>query len=477
MERCNTKPALAGNRQGPFPVATDVLLMGRPRQGEAITISVVIPVYNSARYLRQCLEHLRQSAFTDYECIVVDDGSSDASAEVAKEYEVTVLRTDRRRGPAYARNLGARSAHGEILFFIDADVCVAPNTLTRVWANFEQDPRLAAVMGSYDDSPASQDFLSLYKNLMHCYVHHNSRHAACTFWSGCGAIRRAVFLEHSGFDESYDRPAIEDIELGYRLTRAKKKLMLDPSIVVKHLKKWSFFSLVKTDILDRGVPWTELILRDRRLPNDLNLQLSQRVSTALVFLLIAITAAGAWYAGRTFVLTLLTLLFLLLVQFEVESTWKTQPKAMIATILLVASIVYLGYHDWDRWVIPPVLLAWVMMFLRHRYAFTTERRRRITGAVCGIYLAFVILFVLIYLPRHPLVFCFFLVLSIVVLLNSQFYVFLAGRTGRLLALAAIPFHLLFHFYNGISFLIGAARHFSRRVSPAKQERVPVSPDR
>jgi glycosyltransferase involved in cell wall biosynthesis len=443
----------------------------------AAAISVVIPVFNSARYLRQCLDRLRHSSFTDYECIVVDDGSTDASAEVAAQYGATVLRTDRRRGPAYARNLGARAARGQVLFFIDADVCVSVDTLERVQANFENDAQLAAVMGSYDDAPASQDFLSLYKNLMHCYVHHSSRREACTFWSGCGAIRRSIFLEHSGFDESYDRPAIEDIELGYRLTRAKQKLMLDPGIAVKHLKRWSFFGLVKTDILDRGIPWTELILRDRLLPNDLNLQLSQRVSTALVFLLIAITAAAAWYAGRPFVLMLLTLLFLLLVQFEVESTWKTQPKAIIATILLVGSIVYLAYRNHGRWIIPPVLLAYVLLFVRHRYAFTTERRRRITGVVCGVYLFFVILFVLIYLPHHPLVFCFFLVLSVVVLLNSQFYVFLAGRTGRLLALAAIPFHLLFHFYNGISFLIGAARHLSRRVFSTDRKRIPVSQDR
>jgi glycosyltransferase involved in cell wall biosynthesis len=443
----------------------------------AIKISVVIPVYNSERYLRECLDRLRQSDFADYECIVVDDGSTDGSAAVATEHGATVLRTERRSGPAYARNLGAKVAIGEILFFIDADVCVAPNTLTRVIANFDQDPQLAAVMGSYDDAPASQDFLSLYKNLMHCYVHHSSRREACTFWSGCGAIRRSIFLEHSGFDVSYDHPAIEDIELGYRLKRANQRVILDSNMVVKHLKRWSFINLVKTDIVDRGIPWTELILRDRRFPNDLNLQLSQRVSTALVFLLIAVAAAGVLYEGRSFLLTLLTLLFLFLVQFEVESTWKTQPKAIIGTIVLLSSIVALAYRDGDHWLIPPVLLAWVLLFIRHRYAFTDLRRRRITGVVCGVYLLFVILFVLVYLPYHPLVFCFFLVFSIVVLLNSQFYVFLAGRTGRFLALAAIPFHLLFHFYNGISFLVGVVRHFGRRiVSPAKK-RVPVSQDR
>jgi glycosyltransferase involved in cell wall biosynthesis len=441
------------------------------------TISVVIPVYNSQETLRSCLEHLRQSVLTDYECIVVDDGSTDASAEVAQQFGATVLATGRRSGPAYARNLGASKASGDILFFIDADVCVYPQTLTRVLVNFEQDPELTAVIGSYDDLPESQDFLSLYRNLMHCYVHHQSRREACSFWSGCGAIRKSVFHEYSGFDESYDRPAIEDIELGYRLTRDKKKLLLDTSIVVKHLKRWSFFSLVKTDIMDRGIPWTELILRDKFLPNDLNLQLSQRVSVALVFLLLGVAAAAAWYAGSAFILMLLTILFLTLAQFEVETTWHTQPKAKIATTLLIASIIGLAYYNNTKWLIPPVLLAYGLLFLRHRYSFTTLRRRRITGAVCGAYLAFVMLFVAVYLPHHPLVFCFYLLLSFVVILNSQFYVFLAGRTGRLLALAAVPFHLLFHFYNGISFLIGGAKHLFRRVFSPTEKRVPASGDR
>ena len=423
----------------------------------ACTISVIVPVHNSASFLRSCLEHLRKSTFTEYECIVVDDGSTDESASVASEFGFQVLRTNRRSGPAFARNLGAREAKGDILFFIDADVCVHPRTLSRVKANFDQDPDLTAVIGSYDDSPEAQDFLSLYRNLMHCYVHHQARREACTFWSGCGAIRKEAFSAYSGFDESYDRPAIEDIELGYRLAHDGKKMLLDTSIMVKHLKRWSFFNLVKTDIVDRGIPWTELILRDRKLPNDLNLQLSQRVSVALVFLLMGFATAAAWFAGLSFILVLLTMLFLVLSQFEVESTWKTQPKVRVLTFALIATITGLALYSDVQWLLPPVLLAYALLLLRHRYAFTTERRRHITGLVCGGYLLFVILFVIIYLPHHPLVFCFFLLFSIVIMLNSQFYVFLAGRTGRLLALAAIPFHLLFHLYNGISFLIGGAR--------------------
>jgi glycosyltransferase involved in cell wall biosynthesis len=427
---------------------------------------VIIPAYNAASYLRSSLARLAEST-APHECIVVDDGSKDDTVAIAREFGAKVLATGKRGGPARARNLGARAAQGELLFFIDADVCVYPDTLQRILAAFAEDAELDALIGSYDDSPHCTDFLSQYRNLMHCYVHQTAKKQACTFWSGCGAIRKSVFLEHSGFDESYDRPAIEDIELGYRLKRDKRKLLLDPELRVKHLKAWSFVSLVKTDILDRGIPWTELILRDKSLPNDLNLQLSQRVSVALVYLLIAVVGAGALYSGATFVLPLLALLFLFLGGYEAETTWRDNPKAKVGIFVLIGSIIGLAYASGDYELVPPVLLAYLLLILRHRYAYTNPRRRRMTGVFCGVYILLVMLFVVTYLPRNPLVFAFFLILSVVVALNSQFYVFLAGRTGGLLALAAIPFHLLFHFYNGVSFMLGLARHTLSR-SPLKK---------
>ena len=433
-----------------------------------LSISVVIPVYNSAKFLRLCLESLQKSTILPLECIVADDGSTDDSAEVARQFGARVVPTGGRMGPARARNIAARETSGDILFFIDADVCVYSNTLAQVLANFQEDPALDAVIGSYDESPQCPDFISQYKNLMHCFVHQHGRREACTFWSGCGAIRRAVFLEHSGFDESYGRPAIEDIELGYRLFRAKRKLMLDPSIKVKHLKAWSFWGLLKTDVCDRGIPWTELILRDRRLPNDLNLHLSQRVSVALVFLLTGMCAAGAIYAGAAFMLPLFAVLFLLLSNYEVEATSHRHRKATAGVFILFMAIVWTAHLTGRSWLIPPMALAYVLLFLRHRYLYTTERRRRITGIVCGGYLLLILGLVVAYLPGHPLVFSVFLVMSVIVLLNSQFYVFLAARRGRLFALAAVPFHLLFHFYSGLSFLIGAARFGLSRISASEK---------
>jgi cellulose synthase/poly-beta-1,6-N-acetylglucosamine synthase-like glycosyltransferase len=188
-------------------------------------------------------------------------------------------------------------AQGEILFFVDADVTILPGAIGQVKALFEYQTDLAAVFGSYDDEPAETNFLSRYKNLLHHYVHQISREEASTFWAGCGAIRHQIFMEFGGFDESYKKPCIEDIELGYRMKKAGCRILLFKSLQVKHLKRWGIISLIKSDFFDRALPWTELILRDRQFVNDLNLRFSSRLSVMLTYSLLLALIGGLWWPG------------------------------------------------------------------------------------------------------------------------------------------------------------------------------------
>lgn len=255
--------------------------------------SIIIPVYNGGASFMRCLAAAQKSEFADWELIVVDDGSTDGSGQLARKFGARVLRTKGREGPAAARNLAANIAGGRYLFFTDADCELHPDTLTRLAHPFAAEPELDAIFGSYDDEPDAPNFVAQYKNLFHHYVHQTGRRRAATFWTGCGAIKRSAFLELGGFDTSlYQRPAIEDIELGYRLSRAGGRIRLDPAIQVKHLKAWSLAGLLKSDILDRGIPWTRLILRDRLFRADLNLQTHNRISVAAVWGLLAAMIAA-----------------------------------------------------------------------------------------------------------------------------------------------------------------------------------------
>ncbi len=251
------------------------------------TLSVIIPVHNGGSRFRKCLQNLAAANPAPGEVIVVSDGDSDGSWRVAEQFGAQVMRIPTPEGPARARNLGARTAKGDILFFFDADVAIPPDAVGRIAATFQDDPELAALFGSYDDEPFESNFLSQYKNMFHHYVHQTAKADASTFWSGCGAIRREIFLAMGGFEENYRRPAIEDIELGYRLRKTGHRIRLLKELQVKHLKRWEILSLLKADFRYRALPWTDLILKEGRFIDDLNIDLASRLSVICTFLLLA----------------------------------------------------------------------------------------------------------------------------------------------------------------------------------------------
>lgn len=273
--------------------------MNQDRQkDQKVNISIIVPVYNNPQDLQDCLSAILGTCGPDAEIIVVDDASTDSTPSVAARMGVTVLRLTENSGPAAARNYGASRARGEILFFVDADVVVAPGTIERVVKVMERDPELAAVFGSYDDRPRAPGIVSQYRNLLHHFVHQNGNSEASTFWAGCGAIRRTVFEKIGGFDQKqFARPSIEDIELGYRMRHNGFRILLDKSIQATHLKKWTLLSYIRTDIVCRAIPWSQLIIQSKILPNDLNLKWDQRASFVLVVLVYLFLALSVLHMG------------------------------------------------------------------------------------------------------------------------------------------------------------------------------------
>lgn len=263
-------------------------------------LSVVIPVHNGENDLQKCLEALMNSTRAPDELIIVDDASSDGSAQLAARFgTVVVCENPHPIGPARARNLGAERSRGDILLFLDADVMVHTETLALVERHFTEHPEVAALFGSYDDHPFHRNCVSLYKNLQHHFVHHQSQTEASTFWTGVGAIRRDVFLGLGGFSSSYSRPSIEDIELGVRLKASAYRIHLCPEVQVTHLKPWNMYSLLRTDILDRAIPWARLIYSTSQLPMDLNLDWKSRLSALcvwglLIFFTLGLSFPFAW---------------------------------------------------------------------------------------------------------------------------------------------------------------------------------------
>lgn len=257
-------------------------------------ISIIIPEYNAKDYLVQSLPAFRKTDQENIELIVVDDNSTDDSPEFAHQYADVVLKMDKNSGPAKARNRGARASKASILLFLDADVRIHPDTISRVLATFQKNPEISAVFGSYDQRPREKNFFSQYKNLFHHYIHQNASADAKTFWAGCGAIRKADFDEVGGFSAEFTKPSIEDVELGYKLRERGKTIRLEKNLQVTHLKKWTLSGLLKADILYRAIPWTLLAVK-KGLPRDLNFKLSDRFSgIAACFIFLSLCFLWKW---------------------------------------------------------------------------------------------------------------------------------------------------------------------------------------
>jgi len=186
------------------------------------TVSVIIPVKDRADELRRGLDSI---ARIDYppellQVIVVDDGSSDLSAAVARESGAQVVPSGGAgRGPAAARNVGARVASGDILAFIDSDCCASTGWLTELLPAFN-DPKLAAVGGQVDGmctTSAVDRYEAVMSSLSLGSRERSGNSGDDTFYlPSCNLlVQRTVFLGVGGFDDTMH--VGEDVDLTWRL--------------------------------------------------------------------------------------------------------------------------------------------------------------------------------------------------------------------------------------------------------------------
>lgn len=258
-------------------------------------IALVVPVGGATPGWRRSASSLARLDPAPGELVVVIDGPDDDPAAVAGEIGARVVVLGEQGGPARARNRGVQATNAAVVLFLDADVEAPADLVGQVVDLLNLHGHVAAVFGSYDETPSDPGLLSRYRNLLHHFVHQRAREAASTFWAGCGAIRRAAFDDVGGFDERYSQPSIEDIELGGRLVRAGHAIRLVRSLQVKHLKAWRLREMLATDLWRRAVPWTTLMLRTGMI-DDLNVTWRSRVSVGLAFVLLAaLVASWAWW--------------------------------------------------------------------------------------------------------------------------------------------------------------------------------------
>jgi len=253
--------------------------------------SVIVPFHRGVAALNRVLSAIVASDVSA-EIIVVANGHDEDLTSVARIPRLQVLSFPNACGPAVARNRGAAIAAGAVLVFVDADVIPHLTAIPAMLELLAREPDVAGVFGAYDHQPGEKGFFSQYRNLAHAFVHEQANAEARTFWAGLGALRSTAFQAVGGFDERFGRPSIEDMDLGYRLSQAGYRLRLDSTIRGTHLKRWTLLSGIVIDVRDRGVPWTQALLKYGAIANDLNISWAGRASVALAYLLVGATLVG-----------------------------------------------------------------------------------------------------------------------------------------------------------------------------------------
>ncbi len=276
-------------------------------------VSVIIPTYNAEATIGRCLSALLASSYGNQEVIVVDDASTDRSAEIARGYPVTLIMLQKNSGPSIARNAGAAASTGTILFFTDADCIVRPDTLDQAVAAIETAPG-SAVGGSYTPLPHDQTFFSMFQSI---FINHfelkNAKHPDYLATHAL-AMKREIFDQSGGFRENLltRASAIEDVEFSHRLRRQGFSLVMDPRILVEHVFGYSLMKSIR-NAFRKAKFWTAYSLGNRDLMSDSGtasreLKANVVCSFGAVLLVLVATAFGlrSFLAGA-FILTLLNL--------------------------------------------------------------------------------------------------------------------------------------------------------------------------
>lgn len=210
-----------------------------------MNISVVIPAYSAESTLAECLRACLAQTHTPVEIIVVDDGSTDRTAEIAKEFDVQYVHQEN-AGPAAARNHGARLATGEIIALTDADCIPEANWLEELVKGFDAE-NVVAVGGTYGIANASSPLARMIHEEIR--VRHEKFGDTVDFLGSFNvAYKRDAYLAVGGFDESFRAASGEDNDLAYRLHDNGGIMRFVPEAVVNHYHPTRLLSYLKTQM-------------------------------------------------------------------------------------------------------------------------------------------------------------------------------------------------------------------------------------
>ncbi|MBZ0305035.1 MAG: glycosyltransferase [Anaerolineae bacterium] len=303
--------------------------------------SVIIPAYNAEHTLAGCLSALASQSIPPFEIIVVDDASHDNTFHIAEAAGVQVVRLEKNRGPAAARNAGVARSTGDILCFTDADCEPDNHWLAALISPFAKDKTIAGTKGVYrlKTSHLIARFVQLEYESRYQRMRQFEQIDFVDTYSA--AYRRDIFEAAGGFDESL--PVDEDQDLSFRLAAVGAKLIFVPDASVAHHHVTTLWAYARRKY--RIAFWKMYLLRhmpakavqDSHTPPTLKLQI---VLSALMGLSLAASIFSSFFM-LLFGL-FITLFFISAIMFIMLVLRKDAPVLLIFPLMLFIRAYALG---------------------------------------------------------------------------------------------------------------------------------------
>lgn len=207
-------------------------------------VTVIIPVYNGEKTIKDCLNSVIKAPPKPKEIIVIDNNSNDRTREIVKTFKNVKLLTEKKRGPAAARNRGLKEVKSKIVIFVDADVIVKKNTFIELLKYLDDDS--IAGVGGIPESYEKHNLISLSQDirLFDNSIFDKKIREVNHIPTMIVAYKTKILKKIGYFNEHYF-PSGEDVDLNYRIRKANYKLLLNPSSRVYHNHPLSIKSLVK----------------------------------------------------------------------------------------------------------------------------------------------------------------------------------------------------------------------------------------
>lgn len=303
-------------------------------------ISVIIPTYNMGKTLGKALESIYKNNFKDFEVIVVDDGSTDNTRELIKNYPVRYVLLEDNKGPSFARNKAARLARGDILLFTDADMEVKENLLRYVDEQFKTSD-YDVITGAFAKEPKIKNIFLLFISTLSNYNYSRSSFVFSTHLAG---IRKKAFDELKGFDERYK--VVEDFEFSQRLIadgRYKYKTVME--MEAYHNSNLTFYTLCRR-MFRIGLGKAPIILHHNKNPKIRNQERRYLINSEYIFsyilILLLLPAIIAAFYLRLSVLLFVWLGLYVLVKFRYLLSIKSRYLQMVVLLFINDIVVLTG---------------------------------------------------------------------------------------------------------------------------------------